>query len=257
MKYTRKDMLKKASLAGIALCGGASMWEIVFGNDDVAKIERNDVRRWAMAVDVRRCMAAGDCSRCSDICHRTHNVPAIADAMREIKWIWKEPMDRVFPDSFQGFENSVLKSGKTMVLCNHCGDAPCVRVCPTGATWKRDDGIVMMDQHRCIGCRYCMAACPYGSRSFNWHDPRKYLAESALNPDYPTRTKGVVEKCDLCAELIDAGERPACVGACDRGALLFGNLNDAGSDVRAALRGRFALRRRMELDTDPGIYYLL
>jgi molybdopterin-containing oxidoreductase family iron-sulfur binding subunit len=256
MKYTRKELLKKASLAGIALCGGASMWELVFG-DETAPAERPGARRWALALDMRKCLEAGDCSRCIDICHRTHNVPSIADPLREIKWIWKEPVERVFPDIFRGYGNEELRGGNTVVLCNHCEDAPCVRVCPTGATFRRADGIVMMDQHRCIGCRYCMAACPYGARSFNWHDPRKFLAAADMDPDYPTRTKGVVEKCDLCAERIDGGLAPACVGACDRGALLFGNLLDGNSAVRAALRGRFALRRRAELDTDPGVYYVL
>lgn len=257
MKYTRKELLKKASLAGIALCGGGSLWEVVFGNDNIEDAGSETSRRWALALDVRRCMAAADCTRCMDACHRAHNVPSVPDRLREVKWIWKEAMSTIFPEHFQGHENEELMAGQTMVLCNHCGSAPCVRVCPTGATWKREDGIVMMDQHRCIGCRYCMAACPYGSRSFNWDDPRRYLAAAEMNPDYPTRTKGVVEKCDLCAERVDQGLAPLCSGVCDRGALVFGNLNDGASSIRLALRGRFALRRRGELDTDPGIYYIL
>jgi molybdopterin-containing oxidoreductase family iron-sulfur binding subunit len=113
----------------------------------------------------------------------------------------------------------------------------------------------MMDWHRCIGCRYCVAACPYGSRSFNWVDPRPHL--QTLNPDFPTRTKGVVEKCNFCEERLAKGEQPACVLACQDKALVFGNLNDPTSAVRELLRSRHAIRRRPELGTQPEIYYLL
>ena len=114
-----------------------------------------------------------------------------------------------------------------------------MRVCPTQATWKREDGIVMMDWHRCIGCRYCMAACPYGSRSFNWLDPRPYIHNP--NPEFPTRTKGVVEKCNFCAERLGTGRPPACVEACPEKALVFGDLADPAladprnCSVRAAI----------------------
>ncbi len=95
------------------------------------------------------------------------------------------------------------------VFCNHCENPPCVRVCPTKATFQRADGIVMMDYHRCIGCRLCMAACPYGARSMNYRDPRPFIAK--INPDFPTRTKGVVEKCNFCEERLAKGMLPACV----------------------------------------------
>jgi len=141
------------------------------------------------------------------------------------------------------------------VLCNHCDNPPCVRVCPTQATWKRDDGIVMMDWHRCIGCRYCVVGCPYGSRSFNWRNPRPFVKE--LNPEFPTRTKGVVEKCTLCEERLAAGLAPACVEACKVKALTFGNLADPESDVRKLLATRYAIRRKPELGTHPELYYLV
>jgi Fe-S-cluster-containing dehydrogenase component len=92
-----------------------------------------------------------------------------------------------------------------LVLCNHCENPPCVRACPTQATFKREsDGIVLMDFHRCIGCRFCMAACPYGSRSFNFRDPRPFIEEHQQS--IPTRMKGVVEKCNFCAERLAVGE---------------------------------------------------
>jgi molybdopterin-containing oxidoreductase family iron-sulfur binding subunit len=188
---------------------------------------------------------------CSDACHRAHNVPTIPDRSREVKWIWKAPFKKVFPES----EYVAIKDVDVPVFCNHCANPSCVRVCPTGATWKREDGIVMMDWHRCIGCRYCVAACPYGSRSFNWVDPRPHV--KALRGDFPTRTTGVVEKCNLCEERLAKGEPPACVAVCPEQALLFGNLRDPGSPVRAALAARPGWRRRPELGTEPAVFYLL
>jgi molybdopterin-containing oxidoreductase family iron-sulfur binding subunit len=113
----------------------------------------------------------------------------------------------------------------------------------------------MMDWHRCIGCRYCVAACPYGSRSFNWVDPRPRIKE--LNPDFPTRTKGVVEKCTFCEERLAKGQQPVCVEACKDKALVFGNLNDPKSEIRELLRTRHTIRRKPELGTQPELYYLV
>jgi molybdopterin-containing oxidoreductase family iron-sulfur binding subunit len=100
-----------------------------------------------------------------------------------------------------------------------------------------------------------MAACPYGSRSFNWTDPRPYIANQ--NPDFPTRTKGVVEKCNFCEERIEKGERPACAKACPQDAMIFGDLHDANSKVRELLRTRYTVRRKPELGTNPQIYYIV
>ena len=113
----------------------------------------------------------------------------------------------------------------------------------------------MMDWHRCIGCRYCMAACPYGARSFNWVNPRPHI--KTLNPDFPTRTKGVVEKCTFCSERLVKGQMPACVEACPEKALVFGDVNDPKSEIRQLLAGNYTLRRRPELGTGPNIYYLV
>jgi Fe-S-cluster-containing dehydrogenase component len=122
-----------------------------------------------------------------------------------------------------------------------------------------------MDMHRCIGCRYCMAACPYGSRSFNWEDPRPYIARDeagAFPSDFPTRTKGVVEKCNFCAERLREGLAPACVDAANRvrggaGALTFGDLSDPDSDVSRLLRERRTIARRIGLGTGPNVFYLV
>ena len=116
----------------------------------------------------------------------------------------------------------------------------------------------MMDQHRCIGCRYCIAACPYGSRSFNWSDPREKLEKT--NPRFPTREKGVVEKCNFCEERLAEGELPACVEACkddENPAMVFGDLDDPNSPVRQLLSERHAIRRKPGLGTEPEVYYLV
>ena len=153
------------------------------------------------------------------------------------------------------YANSQYQDKPFVVFCNHCDRPPCVRVCPTQATWKREDGIVMMDWHRCIGCRYCMAACPYGSRSFNWQDPRPFIRN--LTAEFPTRSRGVVEKCTFCAERLAVGKAPACVAACEPGALVFGDLEDPGSELRKVLSTNFTLRRKAELGTIPEVYYIV
>jgi Fe-S-cluster-containing dehydrogenase component len=212
--------------------------------------------RWAMVIDLNKCAQEKGCQKCIDACNTAHNVPQSDTHSHRIQWIWKAPFENAFPSAENEYQTAVLKNTPVLLLCNHCDNPPCVRVCPTKATWKREeDGIVMMDWHRCIGCRYCMAACPYGSRSFNWTDPRLQLPQ--LNPDFPTRTKGVVEKCNFCDERLAKGELPACVLACPQQALTFGDLDDANSKVRLLLRSRYAIRRKPELGTKPEVFYIV
>jgi molybdopterin-containing oxidoreductase family iron-sulfur binding subunit len=212
-------------------------------------------RRLALALDLRKCLEVKGCRACIDACHEAHNVPAIPDRPHEVKWIWKEPFDRALSVREPDTVPAGLRRSSVPVLCNHCDNPPCVRVCPARATWQRDDGIVAIDEHRCIGCRYCVAACPYGSRSFDFVDPRPYVAHPTS--DYPTRTKGVVEKCTLCAERVDAGRLPACVEACPAGAMVFGDLRDGGSEIRRLLNERYSLRRKLELGTRPQVFYVI
>jgi len=214
-----------------------------------------NARRWAMIIDARKCLKQEGCDLCIRACNRSHNVPEISDRRHEVKWIWKEPFKNAFISEQSEYANAMFQNKPFVVFCNHCDRPPCVRVCPTQATWKREDGIVMMDWHRCIGCRYCMAACPYGSRSFNWVDPRPYIKD--LTADFPTRTKGVVEKCTFCAERLARGKPPACVEACEPKALIFGDLEDPASAVRQILRLNFAIRRKAELGTAPEVYYVI
>jgi molybdopterin-containing oxidoreductase family iron-sulfur binding subunit len=168
-----------------------------------------------------------------------------------------ENFEHAFPSHENHYLSEKLHHQDFPLLCNHCDNPPCTRVCPTQATWKRDkDGIVMMDWHRCIGCRYCIAACPYGSRSFNWRDPRPHIP-GELNHAFPTRERGVVEKCTFCEERLAQGKQPACVEACRSGAIAFGDLEDPDSKVRHLLKENFTIRRKPGLGTQPEVYYIV
>ncbi len=254
----RRSFLK---IAGVGLAGAGGLPVV----RALAPAERTEPgptalrgTRWALVIDQRKCLTRPGCQVCMEACHRAHNVPAIADPRHEVKWVWKERFENVFPERVTPYLPAEGKERPTVVLCNHCDNPPCVRVCPTEATFKRSDGIVMMDEHRCIGCRYCIAACPYGARSFNFEDPRPRLGGQLA--DYPTRTKGVVEKCTFCTERLAAGQPPVCVEACQGigvGALVFGDAGDPRSAVSALLRSNDLARRRPSLGTSPHVFYVL
>ncbi|MFP4475077.1 MAG: sulfate reduction electron transfer complex DsrMKJOP subunit DsrO [Desulfatibacillaceae bacterium] len=293
MDSTRRHFLKIAGVAAVGATAspafanlllenfpaprGAARSDEALGQEDLSK------SRWAMVVDLTK-LNARVVQAAQEACHSVHNVPdfqALPDSemspgektRSEIKWIWPTGYENAFPNQMnqlprkqdahdQGFITGDITQVQPLVLCNHCEHPPCVRVCPTKATFQRDDGIVLMDFHRCIGCRFCMAACPYGARSFNWYEPveadRKVLKGGGkVNPDFPTRTKGVVEKCNFCAERLSKGQLPACVEACENEELLFGDMNDRESVVRKVLRERFAIRRKASLGTQPQVYYLI
>jgi molybdopterin-containing oxidoreductase family iron-sulfur binding subunit len=208
-----------------------------------------------MVIDTRRFESAEDLEPLIEACHSIHNVPKLENKHHEIKWIWETEYKHAFPGIATGFVADSVKHRPFMVLCNHCENPPCVRACPTKATFKREsDGIILMDFHRCIGCRFCMAACPYGSRSFNFRDPRPFIAKT--NKAFPTRMKGVVEKCNFCAERLAVGKLPACVEVSD-GALAFGDLYDPESEVRQLIKENYTIRRKQTLGTEPSVYYIV
>ena len=268
MDDSRREFLKKAGVGSLIGLGVASVVNVVAAKkgEASASTSNNSGTRWGMVVDMSKCPS--DCKICTEKCHSIHNVPEFrnpdgsADLKNEVKWLWKDNYNNVFPSKSGQFLSNNLKQREFLVLCNHCKDAPCVRVCPTQSTFSRPDGIVLMDFHRCIGCRFCMAACPYGSRSFNWLDPRtednkKLVGGKKINPDFPTRERGVVEKCNFCAERLAKNQKPACVEACTFGALTFGNLNDPNSEIRAVLAANNTMQRKSELGTGPSVFYIV
>jgi molybdopterin-containing oxidoreductase family iron-sulfur binding subunit len=257
MIITRKRFLQVSGISLLAVAGEKLMGAFAGSAQNAlpASSRALTASRWAMAIDLAKCAQKDGCTKCIEACHIAHNVPQSVERAHRIEWIWKTSFKSAFPSELNEYQAAPVKAAPLPLLCNHCDNPPCVRVCPTKATWKREDGIVMMDWHRCIGCRYCMAACPYGSRSFNWTDPRSHLAQ--LNPDFPTRTKGVVEKCSFCDERLAKGELPACVDACPQEAMAFGDVGDANSPVRRLLQSRYAIRRKPELGTKPEVFYIV
>jgi molybdopterin-containing oxidoreductase family iron-sulfur binding subunit len=144
------------------------------------------------------------------------------------------------------------------VQCMQCDNPPCVKACPVQATWKEPDGIVVIDYDWCIGCRYCMSACPYWARHFNWTEPQIPAAELNPNTNYlgnRPRPKGVVEKCHWCTQRTRKGRQPACQEACPTGARVFGNLLDPKSEIRYVLEHKTVFRPKEELGTEPKFWY--
>ncbi len=144
--------------------------------------------------------------------------------------------------------------------CFHCENAPCTKVCPTQATWKEKDGIVVVDYDWCIGCRYCMAACPYDGRRFNWSEPQVPQSEVNKVQHYlgnRLRKQGVVEKCTFCIQRNREGKNPACVEACPTGARVFGNLLDPNSEIRWVLENKKVFRLKEDLGTEPKFWYYM
>jgi Fe-S-cluster-containing dehydrogenase component len=213
---------------------------------------------WGMVINLDKCIG---CEYCLRACSATNDVWVDQEALRPEK-----PWNIVV--------NEKTSTGTPFFFsrpCLHCGDAPCVEVCPVRATYHREDGLVVMNYGRCIGCRYCEIACPYDARKFNWQ------ARSDVNPFIPTwgiaeierRPRGVVEKCTFCIHRIDAGLKggftpgedreatPACVNICPVGARLFGDLNDLNSKVSQAISVEATIRLREELGTEPSVYYII
>ncbi len=196
-----------------------------------------DKQRWGLLIDTNLCKPG--CTDCIKACNDEHGLREIHGPQTDAQWIRKVSLKH-------------KKSGKVghmPVMCQHCAEPPCVDVCPTGASFKRADGIVLVDKHICIGCRYCMMACPYKARSF---------IHETLTDQLPVapRGKGTVESCTLCVHRIDRGDNAtACSQACPNGAITFGDLNDESSEISGKLAefGGRELRANLQLNT--GVRY--
>lgn len=203
--------------------------------------------RWGMVIDLDRCVA---CQACTAACRAENNVPFAgpedADLSRAI--FWHDVLSEV-----EG-EYPNLRGTFIPRPCMHCDNPPCVRVCPVGATYKNEEGLVLQRYDRCIGCRYCMVACPYAARYFNWGAPEWTDGmDRYLNPDIPIRPKGIVEKCTFCSHRLPV---PACNQACPGNARTFGDLDDPDSVVSELARSPRAFRLLEDLGTEPKVYYL-
>lgn len=241
----RRDFLKLAAGAGAVFVSLKASSKVL-----ASKPAGSSIHQWAMVIDQNKCEGCGFCT----LACRAHN-----DIPPEISW------NRVIATCEINGEEVYLARP-----CMQCEHAPCVSVCPVGASYYRPDGIVMMDYDLCIGCRYCEVACPYSARAFNW---REFTEENPAvptwgEPEVPRRPRGVVEKCSFCYQRIDRGlamgltpgvddeATPACVVACPVGCRTFGDLNDPESEVSKLVASHATHQLRAELGTGPRVYYI-
>ncbi|MBT9612717.1 MAG: 4Fe-4S dicluster domain-containing protein [Burkholderiales bacterium] len=235
-EHRRHFIGASAALAGLTVAPGVVVYGLAHAKPDSEPVT-NKVR-WGLLVDATQC--AEGCTDCVTACH-TENAIQTGALETDPHWIRK-------------VELKDMRTGRSQslpVMCQHCEDAPCVDVCPTGASFKRADGIVLVDRHTCIGCRYCVMACPYKARSFI----HETLTDQ--NPDVP-RGKGCVESCTMCVHRVDRDQQPACVEACSQAghnAIIFGDLNNPNSDIAKRVAGHPTSQLRADLALNPGVRY--
>jgi tetrathionate reductase subunit B len=241
MSNDRRQFLAATAAAGVGALGvavapGIRLIEVSQADTAQTTLASSAVR-WGMLVDTTKC--APGCDACVKACSTENGIVEEVENPRQgSQWIRK-------------IDITPLKGGPTHslpMMCQHCAEPPCVDVCPTGASFKRADGIVLVDRHICIGCRYCMMACPYKARSFV-HQPL-----TTQNPEVP-RGMGCVEACTFCVQRVDKGLKPACAEACPEGAMVFGDLNDPHSDISRRLAQVAATQVRADLKLDTGVRY--
>ena len=197
--------------------------------------------RYGMVIDLKRCIGCHSCTLACKLKNATG--PGI---------FWSQVSDEEV-GTYPSVSRHFLPR-----LCMHCHNALCVEVCPTGASYQREDGIVLVDEDKCIGCKYCIVACPYQARSYN-KDKKGYFGVGLVpNEELGSQqhTVGVVEKCNFCVDRVEIGEKPACVEACPTEARCFGDLDDPRSQVSQLIISRHGLHLLPELGTEPAIYYL-
>jgi molybdopterin-containing oxidoreductase family iron-sulfur binding subunit len=235
---SRRRFLKGsvAAAAGLTLAPGVKLFQAANAKADDEAV--TDAVRWGMLIDTTKC---NDCNVCVDACNKENGIEDQGKPETTPQWIRKLTVK----DSTTGHVASLP------VMCQHCENPPCADVCPTGASFKRADGIVLVDRHICIGCRYCMMACPYKARSF---EHENVTGQKAHAP----RGKGTVEACTLCVHRVDKGKNPACVDACNvdgHGAMVFGDMNDPQSEISQRLVKYGGKQIRADLGLNTGVRY--
>ena len=229
--------ISAATLSGVMLAPGIRLIEIA-GARAPEQAASKQVR-WGLLIDTNKCTPG--CDDCVKACATENGIKDTGHPRTDAQWIRKVELK----DMRTGHTHSVP------VMCQHCEHPPCVDVCPTGASFKRADGIVLVDRHICIGCRYCMMACPYKARSIVFQDV------TDQNPDVP-RGKGCAEGCTLCVHRIDHAQQPACVEACAKAghnAMIFGDLNDPQSEIAQRVAKYASTHIRADLRLNPGVRY--
>lgn len=282
---SRRKFVTLAAGAGALTLAGQSLIKIPITQ---AKIQTGNAKgvTWAMVIDTTRCIG---CRECVYACIRENNTSSTTQWIEVYEMALGEA-DPTFRHVFRGYPKVVEEPTSTTpnaetpwefqsaenrrflpVQCMNCDNPPCTQVCPVGATYKRADGIVAMDYDRCVGCRYCMTACPYAARVFNWGRP--VIPEERKTPnelwqltgagprvrksDTPQRRVGVVEKCTFCMHRVQEGYSPACVVACPTRARHFGNINDPESEVAKLVKSGRCYKLGEELGTKPKVYYIM
>ena len=205
--------------------------------------------QYGFAIDIQRCIG---CHTCAIACHVENNLP---------KGVW---WNRIMTEGGAEMDTPAgtwpnVKMTYLPLMCQHCANPACVKVCPVGATYKdKETGVVRQDYDRCIGCRMCIAACPYtGIRSFNWEEPSYTIDFAIGSPDVPEHQKHVVEKCTMCWQRIAKGVEPFCIRACPERARYWGDLDDPNSEVSQLIAKRQYKTLLPEKGTRPSVYYLV
>lgn len=227
---SRRNVIRSGFGLLSAVAGGKAV-RSAFAREGVQ--ETDEPVRLVMVIDLRRCYG---CKACSVACKSENGVRL--GGFRS--WVSEKEAGN-YPDVRRHFLPR---------LCNHCRNASCKKVCPTGATYRGEDGIIDIDKSRCIGCRHCMGACPYNARYFN------PTGNSADERAFPSLTRGTVDKCDFCIHRTANGLVPACVNTCPAEARKFGNLNDPESDVSKLLAGEASWTLLPEFGTKPSVFYI-
>ena len=237
-QYRRQFLSTATAVAGLGLAPGVLLTQVAQASTTGPATSKN---RWGMLIDSSKC--ATGCNDCVTACHKENGVPVMGHPQTDAQWIRKVKLT----DKSTGHVQSLP------LMCQHCEKPPCVDVCPTNASIKREDGVVLVDKHACIGCRYCMIACPYNARSFV-HEP---VTEQQIYP----RGIGTVESCTLCVHRIDRSngkENPACVDACNaegHKAMWFGDLKDPESEISQNLKKYGGEQIRADLGLNTGVRY--